>query len=159
MKRPRLDRFPMMIPEEYVEAAKARHKPPPKVAALLQAPEDTKRLRTLVRKYGAAVVAHAAGIIDLPRGRPASSLLHFERMGLAQLIDDFAEERREDGSTTPIKDAYYWLYDSEFSKEEQAKLKQPADHFEAWKKPIKKMLAQGRKELQSLERTRKNRKS
>jgi hypothetical protein len=107
---------------------------------------DTKELARLVRKYGRKVVAAAARTVSLRApGRPSRGLLpYYERMHLAEWIEEQAEEHRQAGSRKPYTDAEIDLYDLQFSGEEK-----PPD-LQKWRRTIKKLRQQGRRELREL---------
>jgi hypothetical protein len=115
-------------------------------AQLSLSASDTKELTRLVRKYGRAVVATAAGTVLLRApGRPSRGLLpYYERMHLAEWIEEQAEEHRQAGSRKPYTDAEIDLYDLQFSGEEES------PDFQKWRKTIKKRRQQGRRELHQL---------
>jgi hypothetical protein len=106
---------------------------------------DQKKLARLVRKYGCEAVAAAAK--KAPPAKPARGPGRpsriFERMWLAGLIDEWAEENRQAGSRQPYKQAEIEYYDCCYSRDEQKRL-----DFQKFQKKLKKDRLQGRQELQ-----------
>ncbi len=78
-------------------------------------PRHVKTLATLVKKYGAAVVAEAAGMVassSRARGRPRKgNLPRLEGIALANLFDDLVEQYRAAGSRHPKKAAMHELFE------------------------------------------------
>src|SRR4051812_32525540 len=109
--------------------------------------EDAKRLRTLVRRYGPDLMRQFVSEIDLSpqkRGRPPrGDLPYLERMQFARRIEQEAEERRQAGSKSPIKDALMDV--GELKKEEQ---RNPG-RFDRWLKTHKKKWQRGKRDLES----------
>ena len=74
-------------------------------------PRHVKTLATLVKKYGAAVVAEAARTVassSRARGRPRKgNVPRLEGIALAYLFDDLVEQYRAAGSRHPKKAAMH----------------------------------------------------
>ena len=116
---------------------------------------DTKLLARLVAKYGSKVVADAAQVVadaaqKVPlrgRGRPSrGSLPDYERMHIADWIEERAEEHRQAGSRKPYTDAEIDLYDLLYSGEEHRR------DLQKFRKTIKKTRQQGRRDWLELAR-------
>jgi hypothetical protein len=113
-------------------------------------PKDATRLRTLVRKYGANLIKKTVSTIDLnpPRGRPP--LYFSDHRQFAEFINKKAEELRQAGSKSPIKDAYYATYELAFGKLEEMERRHPG-HFDRWLKSHKRQRRIGQRYRQDLE--------
>jgi hypothetical protein len=88
--------------------------PPPPTALDRLTDRDQKLLATLVKNYGAKVIAQAARIVTPPpsRGRPRRGEdPHFERIHLADFFDALVEEHREAGSRHPVQAAMRELFE------------------------------------------------
>jgi hypothetical protein len=110
---------------------------------------DTRKLERLVRKYGRDAVATAVGEIEVqePRGpgRPSRGLLpYYEKMHLADWIEDRAEEHRRAGSVKPYTNAEIDLYEMLYSGGEERR------DLNKFRKTRKKARLQGRRDLQQL---------
>jgi hypothetical protein len=107
---------------------------------------DTKELARLVRKYGRDVVADAARKVTLRGpGRPSrSDLPYYERMHLADWIEEYAEEYRQAGHRAPLKQAKLDVYEMLYAGKEGQR------DLEKFLKTIKKKHQQGRRELQEV---------
>jgi hypothetical protein len=105
---------------------------------------DAKELARLVRKYGREPIAAAAHEVPLRgRGRPTRGLLpDYERMHLADWIEEQAEEHRLAGHRAPYKRAVNDLYDLLYGGGRQDR------DPEKFAKTIKKKYLQGRRDLQ-----------
>jgi len=123
----------------------------PKLSALiplLNDPADTKKLATLVRKYGRAAVVDSAKKVDTTdkRGRPLRRNPYFERVSLAWWIEKYMEEHRARGSRHPYRDTITDLYEMEHDEKERRR----PGHFAKFEKNIKKKWLQGRRELREM---------
>jgi hypothetical protein len=119
-------------------------------------------LTRLVSKYGrqflSATIRHVDPHTNSPReesisapvkrekrsvGRPYMGQPWRDRVWLASVLNDWAEENRQDGSRKPMFDAEYTLYEFSFDEKQR---RQPG-HFERWRKQIKKKRLRGKREL------------
>lgn len=113
---------------------------------------DIKELARLVRKYGRKGVAAAAGKVSLRGpGRPSRGPLpYYERMHLADWIEEAREEHRLAGHRAPYKravnDLYELLYGSTRDRDP-----------EKFAKTTKKKYLQGRQDLQLVKEAAKRR--
>ncbi|MFO1099293.1 MAG: hypothetical protein U1E81_13745 [Xanthobacteraceae bacterium] len=88
--------------------------PPPPTALSKLTPYEQKRLATLVKKYGAGVVAEAAKTVGPSHGpgRPKRGQLpRFEGIALAQFFDELIGEHRTAGRRFPERDALHELFE------------------------------------------------
>jgi hypothetical protein len=113
---------------------------------------DTKELARLVRKYGQEAVAAAVQKTPLRGpGRPSRGLLpYYERMHLADWIEEAAEEHRLEGHRAPYKRAVNDLYELLYGGTQD---RDP----EKFAKTTKKKYQQGRRDLQLLKEADKRR--
>jgi hypothetical protein len=114
--------------------------------------EDRKRLRTLLRKYGRDQIIQVAKKIDVSQGRgrpPRGDLPEYERIHFAQWIEEEAEERRQAGSKSPIKDALYGAFEMDVGELGKEERRNPG-RFNRWLKTHKKKWQQGKRELEHL---------
>ena len=92
-------------------------------------------------------MAAAGSVFPREPGRPSRGLLpYYERMNLADWIEEQAEEHRKNGSRKPIMAAEIDLYELMFSGEER-----PPDLLK-FRKNLKKKRLQGRRDLLILRR-------
>lgn len=117
---------------------------------------ERKFLARLVRKYGRASIIDIASTIDpaASSGRPRRDL-DWEAAHLADWIDEATEDHRQANSPHPVTDAWRELYEMEFEDDERAKYKaeldsgaRSEDHFEVWRKNLRRKLPRGRRALQ-----------
>jgi hypothetical protein len=96
----------------------------------------------LVKKYGAAILIAAVEKAPLRSpGRPSRGLLpYYERMKLAEWIEEQAEEHRQNGSTKPYTDAEIDVFEMLGGNEKSRDLQK-------FRKTIKKSRQQGRQDL------------
>jgi hypothetical protein len=107
--------------------------------------EDQKILARLVRKYGSDLVGKAVmTVATRGPGRPRRGALpYYERMHLADWIEETAEEYKRDGSRKQYTDAYYELFVMTHKPEE---VREPG-RFTKFRQTTKKKHHQGRREL------------
>ena len=86
---------------------------------------DTKEVARLVHKYGRDFIAAAAQKVPLRGpGRPSRGFLpYYERMALADEIEELAEEHRQAGSRKPYTDAEIDFYELEYAGEKNPPVK------------------------------------
>jgi hypothetical protein len=113
--------------------------------------EDTKRLRTLVRKYGRDRIQRIVSTIDLTaqRGRPPLSDERWNRMSFAGWIERKAEELRQAGSKSPIKAAFYAAYELAVGELKEMERRHPG-HFNRWVKTHERIRREGKRYLHEL---------
>jgi hypothetical protein len=107
---------------------------------------DTKSLARLVRKYGRNKIIGAAKEVAVrgPGRPPCGDLPYFERLALAGMIEEWAEEYRLQGSQKPIKNALLDLYEVEHGGEPEK------PDLQKYLKTQKRKLIPARRELQAL---------
>jgi hypothetical protein len=117
---------------------------------------DERTLGRLAKKYGRETIAEAAKRIPLPRpaGRPSRGLEpYWERVNLADWIEEAAEEHRAAGSRKPYEDAEVELFQLTRSPEEQ---REPGA-FQRFQKTLRRKRAEGRRGLELARETAKKR--
>jgi hypothetical protein len=112
-------------------------------------PSDTRELARLVRKYGRTLVVETAMSIPEPReGRPPrGDLPVFERIHLADWIEEVAKEYQKAGSSKPYRQAELEVYEIQFGGDG----KRP--DLQTFLTTLKRKRIQGRKELRAARET------
>ena len=107
---------------------------------------DKRKLAGLVRKYGLATIVAAADKVQLRGpGRPSrANLPYFERVNLADTLNEWAEEYRLSGSRKPLTDALLDFYEIKYGDDPNK------PDFQTFQKTTKRRLCTGRKELRAL---------
>jgi hypothetical protein len=105
-----------------------------------------KDLARLVRKYGRDVIGGAAKTVSVRGpGRPSrDNLPFFERMHLADWIEEQAEEYRQAGSRKPYRQAEIDLYELMYDDDAKSR------DFEKFQKTKKKARQRGRQHWREL---------
>ena len=109
-------------------------------------PKDTKDLARLVSNYGRSIIAAAAKEVPVRgRGRPKRGPgAYFERVFLAQTVEEWAEEHRKAGSRKPLTEALIDLHYIMYGEDDK---KHPVGNF---LKTIKRKLIPARRELEEV---------
>jgi len=147
-KRPRCPEPKSSDVQQYPHGPKYRPSEPtlPPDPMELLSDAHAKKLATLVRKYGPEAIAKAAkAVVTRKPGRPSrGDFPYYERMHLADWLEERAEEHRAAGSRKPYTDAEIELYELLYGGEEEKR------DLQKFRKTIKKARHRGRLELQEV---------